>query len=112
MSFIEKVIGSFEDKREWKAMEKRAKALPIEYRNAYSAIQNYIWGTGGPTDWKETSRLFNGILELFEEGAADGKKVTDLTGANVADFCDELLKDMDTWQNKHRTKLNNKIDRY
>lgn len=74
MSFIEKVIGSFEDKREWKALEKRAKALPSEYRNAYSAIQKYIWSSGGPTDWKETSRLFNGILELFEEGAADGKK--------------------------------------
>ncbi|MFC4711803.1 DUF1048 domain-containing protein [Planococcus dechangensis] len=111
MSFIEKVIGSFEDKREWKALEKRAKALPGEYRDAYSAIQKYIWSSGGPTDWKETSRLFNGILELFEEGAADGKKVTELTGANVADFCDELMKDMDTWQDKQRAKLNNKINR-
>lgn len=40
MSFLEKIIGSLDDKREWRAMEARAKALPKEYRNAYDAIKN------------------------------------------------------------------------
>ncbi|WP_042149670.1 DUF1048 domain-containing protein [Paucisalibacillus sp. EB02] len=111
MNFIEKIIGSLDDKREWKAMEGRAKALPSEYRNAYNAIKKYIWTSGGPSDWEDINRIFGGILELFEGGAAEGKKVTDLTGEDVAAFCDELVKDSKTWMDKYRTKLNNTIDR-
>jgi DNA-binding ferritin-like protein (Dps family) len=59
----------------------------------------------------DTSRIFNGILDLFEEGAAEGKKVTDLTGEAVAAFCDEMVKDSETWSDKHRAKLNDTIGR-
>ncbi|WP_394234428.1 DUF1048 domain-containing protein [Niallia oryzisoli] len=111
MSIFEKLIGSLEDKREWKAMEARAKALPSEYSNAYNAIKKYLWTSGGPSDWKESVRIFGGILDLFEEGAADGKKVTDLTGKDVAAFCDELVKDSKTWMDKYRAKLNDTIGR-
>ncbi|MED1472040.1 DUF1048 domain-containing protein [Bacillus salipaludis] len=112
MSIFEKIIGSLDDKREWRAMEARAKALPNEYRNAYKAIQKYLWTAGGgPTDWKDSSRIFGGILDLFEEGAAGGKKVTDLTGEDVAAFCDELVKDEQTWKDKYRKKLNDSIGR-
>jgi DNA-binding ferritin-like protein (Dps family) len=112
MSFFEKIIGSLDDKREWKAMEARAKALPSEYCDAYKAIQKYMWTAGGgPTDWKATCRIFGGILDLFEEGAAEGKKVTDLTGEDVAAFCDELVKDEQTWKDKYRKKLNDTINR-
>lgn len=111
MSIFERIIGSLEDKREWKAMEKRAKELPSEYLNAYKAIQKYMWTAGGPTDWKDVSRIFNGIIDLFEEGAAEGKKVTDLTGEDVAAFCDELVKDSITWKDKYRAKLNDSIGR-
>ncbi|MFD1739210.1 DUF1048 domain-containing protein [Bacillus salitolerans] len=111
MSFIEKIIGSLDEKREWKAMEARAKTLPSEYLNAYKAIQKYMWTASGLTDWKETSRIFGGILDLFEEGAAGGKKVTDLTGEDVAAFCDELVKDTKTWKDKYREKLNDTIGR-
>ncbi|MEH7130562.1 DUF1048 domain-containing protein [Neobacillus drentensis] len=111
MSIFEKIIGSLDDKREWKAMEARAKALPSEYRNAYKAIQKYLWTAGGPTNWKDSSRIFEGILELFEEGAAEGKKVTDLTGEDVAAFCDDLVKDEQTWKDKYRKKLNDTIGR-
>ncbi|MDU1846779.1 MAG: DUF1048 domain-containing protein [Niallia nealsonii] len=111
MSLIEKIIGSLDDKREWKAMEKRGKALPSEYRNAYNAIKKYMWTSGGLSDWNDIKRIFGGILDLFEEGAAEGKKVTDLTGADVAAFCDELLKDTTTWMDKHRMKLNDTIGR-
>ncbi|MFP3668651.1 DUF1048 domain-containing protein [Priestia aryabhattai] len=111
MNLFEKMIGSLDDKREWRAMEARAKSLPSEYRNAYKAIQKYMWTAGGPTDWKDSSRIFVGILELFEEGAAEGKKVTDLTGEDVAAFCDDLVKDEKTWKDKYRKKLNDTIGR-
>lgn len=112
MNIFEKIIGSLDDKREWREMEARAKALPSEFRNAYKAIQKYMWTAGGgPTDWKDSSRIFNGILDLFEEGAAEGKKVTDLTGEDVAAFCDDLVKDEQTWKDKYRKKLNDTIGR-
>ncbi|MDR4947764.1 DUF1048 domain-containing protein [Neobacillus cucumis] len=112
MNIFEKIIGSLDDKREWRAMEARAKALPSEYRNAYKAMQKYMWTAGGgPTDWKDSSRIFVGILDLFEEGAAEGKKVTDLTGEDVAAFCDDLVRDEQTWKDKYRKKLNDTIDR-
>ncbi len=112
MNFFEKIIGSLDDKREWKAMEARAKALPSEYCNAYKAIQKYMWTAGGgPSDWKSSSRIFGGILDLLEQGAAEGKKVTDLTGEDVAAFCDDLVKDEQTWKDKYRKKLNDTIGR-
>ncbi|MGR9049830.1 DUF1048 domain-containing protein [Halobacillus faecis] len=111
MSIFEKIIGSLDDKREWRAMEARAKALPREYHNAYKAIQKYMWTTGGPTDWKDTKRIFDGILDLFEQGAAENRKVTDLTGDDVAAFCDDLLEDEKTWKDKYRTKLNDSVSR-
>lgn len=111
MNLFEKMIGSLDEKREWRAMEARAKSLPSEYRNAYKAIQKYMWTAGGPTDWKDSSRLFVGILELFEEGATEGKKVTDLTGEDVGAFCDDLVKDEKTWKDKYRKKLNDTIGR-
>ena len=112
MNLFERIIGSLDDKREWRAMEARAKLLPSEYRNAYKAIQKYMWTAGGgPTDWKDSSRIFVGILELFEEGAVEGKKVTDLTGEDVAAFCDDLVKDEKTWKDKYRKKLNDTIGR-
>ncbi|TYS67746.1 DUF1048 domain-containing protein [Sutcliffiella horikoshii] len=110
MSFLEKIIGSLNDKKEWREMEARAKALPAVYRNAYYAIQKYMWTAGGPTDWRECSRIFGGILELFEQGAAEGKKVTDLTGEDVASFCDELVKDTETYKDKYRKKLNDTVN--
>ncbi len=111
MTIFEKIIGSLDDKREWKAMEARSKSLPTEYRNAFNAIKKYLWTAGGPSDWKDSSRIFGGILDLFEEGAAEGKKVTDLTGKDVAAFCDELVKDEKTWKDKYRKKLNDTIGR-
>jgi DNA-binding ferritin-like protein (Dps family) len=111
MGFLDKIMGSLEDKREWRAMEARAKSLPSEYRNAYNAIKEYMWTSGGATDWKDISRIFGSLLDLFEEGAADGRKVTDLIGKDAAEFCDELVKDSKTYREHYRKKLNDKINR-
>ncbi|WP_071392633.1 DUF1048 domain-containing protein [Bacillus tuaregi] len=111
MSIFEKLIGSLDEKREWKALEARGKALPKEYRNAYDAIKKYIYSTGGPSDWSDFKRVFDGILDLLEAGAAEGKQVTELMGEDVAAFCDELMRDSKTWLDKYRMKLNKSIGR-
>jgi DNA-binding ferritin-like protein (Dps family) len=110
MNILNKIIGNIDEKRKWKAMEERAKFLPSEYRKAYNAIKKYMWSSGSLTDWNDNLRIFGGILDLFEEGAANGKSVTELTGEDVAGFCDELVKDSKTWRDKYRTKLNATIN--
>lgn len=100
--FLNKIIG---DKKEWKAMEARAAALPHDYRVVYGEIKNYIWkSTGlGAID------VFKGILDLFEESAANSQKALAVTGKDVASFCDELVKDKQTYGDDWRDKLNSDI---
>ena len=38
--------------------------------------------------------LFSNIIEFFEEGVALGKGVLEVTGEDVAAFCDELIKNL------------------
>ena len=49
------------------------------------------------------------LLELFEEGAADGKRVLDITGEDVAAFCDELLRSVRTYTEDWRAAFNRDI---
>ncbi|MGD7045791.1 DUF1048 domain-containing protein [Jeotgalibacillus proteolyticus] len=109
MSIFEKIIGSMNDKREWKAMEARAESLPSEYHNAYKAMQKYLWNTGGIIDWQETKLVFTHIIDLLEEAAANDKRVKEVTGGDVAAFCDELVMDAKSWRDKERQKLNDSI---
>jgi DNA-binding ferritin-like protein (Dps family) len=100
--FIKKIIG---DKKEWREMEARAKALPKEYQIVYGDVKEYIWKTSG----LGAIDIFKGLLDLFEEGAANGKEVLEITGDDVAAFCDELLRGSKTYTEDWRQKLNRDI---
>ncbi|AHA29872.1 DUF1048 domain-containing protein [Exiguobacterium indicum] len=109
MRIFERITGSMEAKREWRAMEKRAKSLPPRYYEAYQAIQRYLNVTGGLTSWQSSHRVLTVVLELMEQAAFEQKPVTDFTGEDVAAFCDELVKDEQSWQTSYRHKLNETI---
>lgn len=104
-SFLEKIIGDIDGKREWRAMEKRAKALPHDYRVAYEEIKRYIWSSTGIS----TMDPFKVLLDLFEESAANGRNVLEITGNDVAAFCDELVRGEKTYFQGWREKLNRNI---
>lgn len=105
--FINKIIGDLEGKKEWKALEVRAKALPDEYRVVYEEIKNYVWHGG--TGLMDPSNLFKRLVELFEQGAATGKHVTDITGDDVAAFVESLIRGEETYLDGLRKKLNQDI---
>ncbi len=46
---------------------------------------------------------------MFEEAAANGRSVVDVTGKNVAAFCDEFTKDSHTYTDNWRDKLNSAV---
>jgi len=101
-NIIEIVTGDLSEKRRWRALQKRAKALPADYYTAYTEIQKYVWTATGI----ETIRPFESLVELFEEGAAAGRKVLDITGEDVAAFVDDLVHDEPGYFEKRRISLN------
>jgi DNA-binding ferritin-like protein (Dps family) len=80
-SLLTKVLG---DKKEWRSMEARADALPRDYRIVYAEIKPY----------------------LFRFASGDGM---DITGEDVAAFCDKRLRDTPSYTDKWRASLNRDV---
>ncbi|MEG0571205.1 MAG: DUF1048 domain-containing protein [Oscillospiraceae bacterium] len=97
------------DKREYHEYLNRIKTLPDDYRYVFEKIQKYMWGFSGGGDGYDMIKLQSDLLEMFEESVIDGKQVLDITGEDVASFCDELLKDTKTYTQITRMSLNNDI---
>lgn len=105
--FLDKIIGDLGEKKEWKQIEARAKALPKDFAVAYREIQKYIWNTAGT----ETIEPFKTLIDLFEEAAANGKNVLEVIGSDVASFVDELIRDEKSYFGKKRKQLNDNISK-
>lgn len=105
VNFLTKIIG---DKREWKAMEARAEALPRDYRILYGEIKPYMWKFSAG-DGMDIMPILNDMLGLFETAAADGRGALEVTGEDVAAFCDELLRNVKTYTANWRQELNRDV---
>lgn len=97
-----------QEKREYRAAMERVHALPQDYRFVYDKIQHYMWGHAAG-DGMDMTLVLADLVDLFEQGAADGKSVLDVTGEDVAAFCDELLANAKTWQGAKQEQLNRAI---
>ncbi len=104
-NFFKKVIGDIAAKKEWRATERRAKALPHEYRIVYKEMKHYFFSSSG----LYTIDVLKNTVDLFEEGAAHGTPVLEITGKDVAAFCDELVRGEKTYTGNMREKLNRNI---
>lgn len=94
-----------EGKKAWRAHMARVKALPQDYQIVYKEMQKYLFKVG-PVELTEGTGLLSGIVDLFEEGAASGKGVLEVTGSDVASFCDDLIKDSKTYADLHQETMN------
>lgn len=97
-----------EGKNEWRAHVARVKALPQDYQIVYKEIQKYLFKVG-PVELTEMTGLLSGIVDLFEEGAASGKGILEMTGNDVAAFCDELIKDSKTYANIYQESVDQDV---
>lgn len=95
-------------KKEWRAHVSRVKALPQDYQIVYKEIQTYLFKVG-PVELTEGIGLLSELLSFFEEGVAAGKGVLEVTGSDVAAFCDELIGDSKTFADLYQDSFNHKI---
>ena len=97
-------------KKEWRAHMDRIKALPKDYQIVYKEIQKYLFKVG-PVELNEGIDLLSGIVDFFEEGVALGKGVLEVTGNDVAAFCDELIKDSKTYAEIYQESINKEVNK-
>ena len=99
-----------EGKKEWRTHMARVKALPQDYQIVYKEIQKYLFKVG-PVELTEGMGLLSGIVDLFEEGAALGKNVLEVTGSDVAAFCDDLIKDSKTYADIYQESVDREVSK-
>lgn len=102
---IKKMIQS---KREYKEQMARVEALPKEYQYVFKKIQERMWMFAAGAGY-DMMKIHDDLVELFEAGAADGKGVLEITGEDVAAFCDELLRSARTYTEDQREAFNRDI---
>lgn len=88
-SFLNLILGNFEEKRTYRRFQKRVGTLPTDYRFAFRKIQHYVFCVGIPGG---DFSVLTDLLELFESGAAAGQQVLGITGPDVGRFCQEWLQ--------------------
>lgn len=106
---LESLKNIKKDKREYKEYLERIKALPADYRFAFKKMTRYMWSFSGGGDGYDMMKIQSDLLELFESAAVEKKNVIEITGEDVAAFCDELLQSAKTYTENRRDKLNRDI---
>ena len=99
-----------ERKREYKQQMARVKALPEDYQYVFKKIQGHMWMFAAGAGY-DMMKIHSDLIELFEVGAAEGKRVLEITGEDVAAFCDELLRNANTYTENWRDALNRDIQK-
>lgn len=102
LNTIKKIV---DDKKEYRENMARVAALPEEYQFVFEEMQRYMWSFAGGNGLDMLKVQYD-LIELFEESAAQGRPVLDVTGKDVAGFCDELIQDTEKWTDSPRKKLN------
>ena len=105
---IKKMIA---EKKEYKQMMAHVKAMPEDYKYVFINIQKYMWTYAAGTGYDIMAVQYN-LVELFESGISNRKKVLEVTGGDVAAFCDELLLNCKTYTENRREKLNREIHEF
>ena len=109
MKFWEKVTGS-DITKEFKAFGVRAKSLPEDYQIAWEKIKYNLWEYSDFTG-RNLLPIFDGILDLLEEGIANGQRVEEVLGEDIKGFCSELVgtEASEYFRDKWRKQLNSNI---
>lgn len=116
MSKLNKLFGVTdnwrEEKAEYKEFKRRVNELPEDYKFVFEEIQDYMWTFSDDTGQQMLSAMYD-LLDMFEEGVSNGVDVFTLTGEDVGEFADSIVKAVaDSWIEKRKAKLNKKVEKF
>ncbi|MEU1723278.1 DUF1048 domain-containing protein [Actinomadura sp. ATCC 39365] len=111
MNFWETITGS-DLTREYKAFEARAAALPADHRAAWDEIKGHLFHYSDFTG-RNLMPIFDGVLGLLEETAADGQNVHEVLGDDIPGFCAALAGETGgrSFRDRWREQLNRNVAR-
>ncbi|MEU6075873.1 DUF1048 domain-containing protein [Micromonospora sp. NPDC047074] len=111
MNFWETITGS-DLTREWKAFEARAQALPADYQAAWGQIVTHLFPYGSFTG-RNLTPIADAALGLLEEAAADGQRIDEVLGDDIAGFSTALAGGAGarTYRDRWRRQLNQNVAR-
>ena len=111
-SMLEAVVGGFDQKRRWRQYKSRKTQLPASHKTAIDAIERYLMYAGGISDGEIVTKMVEDLLDLFEQGAADGTSVEAIVGADPVEFAEEFARNYSegSWINKERNRLTKAIE--
>ncbi len=109
---VEKVTGPLDQKRHYREYRARVERLPASYRTAVEALQRYSYYFGHGTAEGSLSML-DDLADLFEQAAANGTPVREITGDDPVDFAEAFLRNYPEgqWIVRERARLTSAIDR-
>ena len=110
--WIEKVVGSLDDKKRWRAYKARVRQLPPNYRATVDAIERYLMYRGAVTDGNILMKMNEDLLDLFEQSAASGTPIREIVGDDPAEFVETFLQNYSEgqWIKKERERMTRAIE--
>lgn len=111
MNFLDKITGR-DITKELKGFEKRVNKLPADYVKAWEQIKANMW-THSDFTGRNLISIFDGVINLLEETAADGLSVKEAFGDDIKSFCSTLIDNdgSKSFRNIWRKQLNHNIEK-
>ena len=109
--WIEKITGSFEEKKRWRKYKARKEQLPTSYRTAIDGIERYFMYAGSIVKGEVIMQMLEDLADLIERAAADGTPIRDIVGDEPVEFADTFIQNYSDgqWINKERKRLTDAI---
>ena len=111
--WVEKVTGSFEDKKRLRQYKARKQQLPTSYRTTIDGLERYFMYAGAIVKGDVFMQMFEDLADLIERAAADGTPIRDVVGADPVEFAETFIHNYSEgqWINSERQRLAGTVDR-
>ena len=106
-NWMKKIVGSLEQKKEYKKHQSRIDSLPEPYLTSGKALQRYLTYYGGLTDGETIVKMLGDFVDLWERAAVDGTPVRDIVGDDPVEFAETFAQAYNgrQWIDKERARL-------
>ena len=108
--FLSKVIG---EKRQWRQYKARTRELPASYRTAVEALERYLMYAGPGGDGAGAASMFEDLVDLFEQSAANRTPIREIVGEDPVEFLEAFVRNYPDghWRIRERDRLVSAIER-